>query len=38
MLLNKGVRFAALEVPYAIDIDTAADLSEATEMIARQPE
>jgi choline kinase len=38
MVVDKGIRFAALEVPHAIDIDNAADLNEAREMIARQPE
>jgi choline kinase len=38
MLLHKGIRFAALEVPRAIDVDNAADLSEAREMIACEPE
>jgi len=35
MLLDKGVRFAALEVPRAIDIDDAATLKAARDMIAR---
>lgn len=35
MLVDRGIRFAALEIPRAIDIDTAADLTEAREMIAR---
>jgi choline kinase len=34
LLLDKGVRFAGLEVPGAIDIDDAADLVAAQEMIA----
>ena len=38
MLIEKGVRFAALEVPWAIDVDDAADLRAAHEMIARQTE
>jgi len=38
MLLEKGARFAALEVPWAIDVDDAADLRAAHEMIARQSE
>jgi NDP-sugar pyrophosphorylase family protein len=38
MLLEKGVRFAALEVPRAIDVDDAADLKAAHEMIARESE
>jgi NDP-sugar pyrophosphorylase family protein len=38
LLLDKGMRFAALEVPGAIDIDDAADLMAAQEMIARESE
>ena len=38
MLLEKGARFAALEVPRAIDVDDAADLTAAYEMIARESE
>ena len=36
MLLEKGARFAAFEVPWAIDIDDAADLRAAHEMIIRE--
>jgi D-glycero-alpha-D-manno-heptose 1-phosphate guanylyltransferase len=36
LVLEKGMRFAALEVPQAIDIDDRADLGAAREMIARQ--
>jgi mannose-1-phosphate guanylyltransferase len=36
LLLEKGMRFAALEVPWAIDIDEEADLSAANEMIASE--
>jgi NDP-sugar pyrophosphorylase family protein len=35
-LLEKGMRFGALEVPQAIDIDSPTDLIAAREMIARQ--
>lgn len=38
MLLEKAMRFAALEVPQAIDVDDAADLKAAREMLARQYE
>ncbi len=38
MLLEKGARFAALEVPLAIDVDDAADLGAAHEMLARESE
>ena len=38
MLLEKKRRFAALEVPRAIDIDDAADLKAAHEMLARESE
>ena len=38
MLLEKGARFAALEVARAIDVDDAADLNAAHEMIARESE
>jgi NDP-sugar pyrophosphorylase family protein len=38
LLLDKGMRFAALEVPRAIDVDDAADLRAAQEMIARESE
>jgi NDP-sugar pyrophosphorylase family protein len=38
MLLEKGARFAALEVPLAIDVDEAADLRAAHEMLARESE
>ncbi len=38
LLLEKGVRFTALELPQAIDIDNAADLNAAREMIAREAE
>jgi choline kinase len=38
MLLDKGLRFAAIEVARAIDIDDAADLTAAQEMIARESE
>jgi choline kinase len=36
MLVEEGMRFAALEVPQAIDLDEAADLKAAQEMIAGQ--
>jgi NDP-sugar pyrophosphorylase family protein len=36
MLLEKGWRFGALEVPRAIDVDDAADLRAAHEMLARE--
>src|SRR6266851_988873 len=36
LLLAKSMRFAALKVPQAIDVDDAADLSAAREMLARQ--
>jgi NDP-sugar pyrophosphorylase family protein len=36
MLLEKGRRFAALEVPRAIDVDDAADLNAAHEMLASE--
>jgi choline kinase len=35
MLVDKENKFAALEVPRAIDVDTAADLMEAREMVGR---
>jgi NDP-sugar pyrophosphorylase family protein len=38
LLVEKGMRFAALEVPLAIDIDDSTDLSAAREMIAHQSE
>jgi NDP-sugar pyrophosphorylase family protein len=38
MLLEKATRFAALEVSQAIDVDDAADLRAAHEMLARQSE
>lgn len=38
MLLEKGARFAALELPRAIDVDDAVDLRAAHEMIARESE
>jgi NDP-sugar pyrophosphorylase family protein len=38
MLLEKGARFAALEVPQAIDVDDPADLLAAREMLAREAE
>lgn len=38
MLLEKGTRIAALEVPQAIDVDDAADLRAAHEMLARESE
>ena len=36
MLVEKGRRFVALEVPRAIDLDDAADLRAAREMLARE--
>jgi len=38
MLLEKGTRIAALEVPQAIDVDDAVDLRAAHEMLARESE
>jgi NDP-sugar pyrophosphorylase family protein len=38
MLLEEGMRFGGLEVPRAIDVDGAADLSAAHEMLARESE
>lgn len=38
MLIETGMRFAALEVPRAIDVDDAATLRAAHEMIARESE
>ncbi|MBV8774938.1 MAG: NTP transferase domain-containing protein [Deltaproteobacteria bacterium] len=38
MLVDRGFRFAAVEITRAIDVDTAADLTEAREMIVRGPE
>lgn len=38
MLLTKGMRFAALEVPRAIDVDDAATLTAAQDLIARESE
>jgi NDP-sugar pyrophosphorylase family protein len=38
MLLEKEARFAALEVPLAIDVDDPADLKAAREMLAREAE
>lgn len=38
MLIDKGMRFSALEVSQAIDIDDAASLRAAQEMIARESE
>jgi choline kinase len=38
MLIEKGSRFAALEVPQAIDIDVGADLKAAQEIVRGEPE
>ena len=38
MLLDRSVRLAALEISRSVDVDTAADLSEAREMLDRIPD